>query len=713
MTESTLVVGYEINAQLAKEKIQKSKGLMGRLKKTDAKEVVSLVTKAWNELESILESDGHQCDSRVLYTAELNAFSEVKSNSTTIVNNSFLLSIITADVDTKFEAVKNERYVVYSKASEFEQNQFSIYLSEIEANFDNQEIGIFSWFSAPTDDLARIQKRVAGSFPASMGGELHFFEFHNDGLIFPNFADVETQRFEGKLAGNYSLKFDAAVCSVGIRSLNDITTRLFGVDIIADGAKNQTSSKKKVKNESLSVSNEPKVKKTYSDDFKRRVAVAAVKKGNTLQAVAEEFGISATLVRNWKNKFTEESNSKDKSRDSNRASKASSKSVVNTVLSIGYIPKDNRNDWILCGDPETSGTYELTVRFSAKDALFVESGKQFTLTKSDLKNATRKTFPSFLNQINKEISSPDISDSLFTSVWNYLDSGGQLPAGATLVAGDEGEFANENYGDGNHYYFRIQTEVNGEYSNEKVIVFDMANLKTDEITNPMELTQAVVAKYSQHKNFEMLDEVLQDIEENGAGYDELSQLGYLLDYDFSDSLLALNALKLCFDAASSKAEKDYVAEIVMGLIDNLEGDISEQIQNANEFIKYIENWSSNLPKDDSKEGATMKKLSDEVLQELFEEKEESLDDKATFATVVSEAGGNLYNVQLDVDFNEDGTWDFVARLICEEIVSLPDSARQFVEDKLEEIGDELYSDFEKFGLDPQMMGDYKVEVTDE
>ena len=341
------------------------------------------------------------------------------------------------------------------------------------------------------------------------------------------------------------------------------------------------------------------------------------------------------------NKFTEENNSKDKSRESNRASKASSKTDVNTVLSVGYIPKDNRNDWILCGDPETSGTYELTVRFSAKDALFVESGKQFTLTKSDLKNATGKTFPSFLNQINKEIPSPDISDSLFTSVWNYLDSGGQLPAGATLVAGDEGEFANENYGDGNHYYFRIQTEVNGEYSNEKVIVFDMANLKTDEITNPMELTQAVVAKYSQHKNFEMLDEVLQDIEENGAGYDELSQLGYLLDYDFSDSLLALNALKLCFDAASSKAEKDYVAEIVMGLIDNLEGDISEQIQNANEFIKYIENWSSNLPKDDSKEGATMKKLSDEVLQELFEEKEESLDDKATFATVVSEAGGNL------------------------------------------------------------------------
>ena len=52
MTESTLLVGYEINAQLAKDKLQKSKGLMSRLKKTHSSEVVSHVTNAWNELES-------------------------------------------------------------------------------------------------------------------------------------------------------------------------------------------------------------------------------------------------------------------------------------------------------------------------------------------------------------------------------------------------------------------------------------------------------------------------------------------------------------------------------------------------------------------------------------------------------------------------------------------------------------------------------------
>ena len=58
MADSTLLVGYEINAQLAKDKLQKSKGLMNRLKKTHSSEVVSHVTNAWNELESILKSEG-------------------------------------------------------------------------------------------------------------------------------------------------------------------------------------------------------------------------------------------------------------------------------------------------------------------------------------------------------------------------------------------------------------------------------------------------------------------------------------------------------------------------------------------------------------------------------------------------------------------------------------------------------------------------------
>ena len=312
MADSTLLVGYEINAQLAKDKLQKSKGLMNRLKKTHSSEVVSHVTNAWNELESILKSEGYHCENKVLYTAQLSAFSEVKSNATTIVNNSFLLSIITADEDSKFEAVQNERYVAYSKASEFEQKQFSIYLSEIESNFESQEVGVFGWLRIPTDDLAKIQKRVASGFPTNTGGELHFFEFHKDGSIFPNFADVSTQRLEGKLAGNYALKFDAQSCQRGISDLNEITEQLFNLKVVeAYGSLPALrTDKQEVANQKIAAATNKK--KSYSEEFKLKVVEASLAEGQTLKAVAEVFGISATLVSNWKKKYSPDTNKLDR-----------------------------------------------------------------------------------------------------------------------------------------------------------------------------------------------------------------------------------------------------------------------------------------------------------------------------------------------------------------------------------------------------------------
>ena len=48
-------------------------------------------------------------------------------------------------------------------------------------------------------------------------------------------------------------------------------------------------------------------KNTYSDEFKKQVAEAAQKSGTTLASVGDQFGVSPTLVRNWKLKFPDES----------------------------------------------------------------------------------------------------------------------------------------------------------------------------------------------------------------------------------------------------------------------------------------------------------------------------------------------------------------------------------------------------------------------
>ena len=50
----------------------------------------------------------------------------------------------------------------------------------------------------------------------------------------------------------------------------------------------------------------PKKKNTYSDAFKKEVAEAAQLPGATLASVGEQFGVSPTLVRNWKIKFLEQ-----------------------------------------------------------------------------------------------------------------------------------------------------------------------------------------------------------------------------------------------------------------------------------------------------------------------------------------------------------------------------------------------------------------------
>ena len=44
-------------------------------------------------------------------------------------------------------------------------------------------------------------------------------------------------------------------------------------------------------------------KKTYSDEFKIKVANATQEDGATLKSVGEKFGVNPTLVRNWRIKF--------------------------------------------------------------------------------------------------------------------------------------------------------------------------------------------------------------------------------------------------------------------------------------------------------------------------------------------------------------------------------------------------------------------------
>ena len=121
-------------------------------------------------------------------------------------------------------------------------------------------------------------------------------------------------------------------------------------------------------------------------------------------------------------------------------------------------------------------------------------------------------------------------------------------------------------------------------------------------------------------------------------------------------------------------------------------------------IKYVEGTSSE--RGDEAE----KKISDEQLTEIFGDVEDKINEKGAYAEFVENAGSNLEYVQLDVRWSDDGTWDFIMRLVTEEVVELDKNDLSIVEDDLELYAERLYQKFEQNGLDPQEMGDYVVEV---
>jgi hypothetical protein len=105
-------------------------------------------------------------------------------------------------------------------------------------------------------------------------------------------------------------------------------------------------------------------------------------------------------------------------------------------------------------------------------------------------------------------------------------------------------------------------------------------------------------------------------------------------------------------------------------------------------------------------------LNNDQRQTLFGAIEEALNDKARWLPIISESGGELQFVTLDIQQNTETKecWDLVAILSVEEEFELSDDARAQIVDQLEEIADSLYTEFEEAGLNNDLMGDYRVEI---
>ena len=308
MNNSVVLIAYEINAQTAKTVLQKRAGFSAKFKKFKVSNIVDHVANCWEQLEELLKQEDAKIEDRVLYTAKLSDPLRIGKVRNDILNNSFLMSVLVDDTQFGREARAGARYYQFKTNSDFEKKQFSLMLEEAKDRFEHQEVGIFGWVSISEEHVDDALKTVASKFSSLNDGELHFIEFTQDGDIFPNFSNVSSQKFEGKLAGNYSLTLKRDEYEVGIQRINEITktvTRKSALEAVFMASENLKEQAPQEDTEIMS-DEAPKKKNTYSDAFKKEVAEAAQLPGATLASVGEQFGVSPTLVRNWKIKFLEQ-----------------------------------------------------------------------------------------------------------------------------------------------------------------------------------------------------------------------------------------------------------------------------------------------------------------------------------------------------------------------------------------------------------------------
>ena len=301
MTQSTLLFAYEINAQVAKKMLQKQAGFAAKFKKFKASEIVDHVTKCWEELEKLFNSQDISPSDKILYTIRLQDPLRIGKNRNDIVNNAFLMSVISDDTRFGREAIDGARFYQYSENSDFEKNQFSILLEELKDNYSTQEVGVFGWVNVPSDSIDSKMKQIAVEFSRDNNGELHFIEISGEGKIFPNFSNVSSQKFEGKLAGYYSLTLSVNDYGEGIDRLNSITNT-----VVRKHAIKVTENAQSGVQDVVDMEEPSKSKKSYTDDFKIEVAKAAQEDGATLASVGDRYGVSPTLVRNWKIRFSDD-----------------------------------------------------------------------------------------------------------------------------------------------------------------------------------------------------------------------------------------------------------------------------------------------------------------------------------------------------------------------------------------------------------------------
>ncbi len=143
-------------------------------------------------------------------------------------------------------------------------------------------------------------------------------------------------------------------------------------------------------------------------------------------------------------------------------------------LTIGYIPIDCNSELISCGDPDGSGTVEISLKVEGSEITSMDTNQSIHVDPVDFFNEKSKLWKEVVKNFCTSFSEKEIKPNMVGSCWAiFMD---EIPGkkGITKLADEDdcGEFHNRGGCNNGKFYVRYQLEEDDEYFGEKVLGFN-------------------------------------------------------------------------------------------------------------------------------------------------------------------------------------------------------------------------------------------------
>jgi len=143
------------------------------------------------------------------------------------------------------------------------------------------------------------------------------------------------------------------------------------------------------------------------------------------------------------------------------------------LLTIGYVPNDCNSNRIVCGDPQESGTKEVSLRIEENRITSIENDQTIEVDPSEFLNEKSKLWKQVTKNFCSDFTEKELKPNMLGACWSIFMDEISGKKGITKLADEEdgGEFHNLGGCINGMFYVRYQLEEDGEYFGEKVLGF--------------------------------------------------------------------------------------------------------------------------------------------------------------------------------------------------------------------------------------------------